>query len=250
MAVEFIAWALKRDIPTGPKFVLVALANRANQDGECWPSQKDLAKQTSMTDRSIRRHIEWLVSRGIITKSRRRRRDGSFTSDLFKINSGSSRKMNQGKDCPPENLSGGQNVPSPPEKLSGHEPSPVLTSVNTEPSKTRAGKKSSQVYLSFQTWYERYPHKVGVGAAEKAFRRAIKHSSLTELLEGVDRYIQTKPQGRQWCNPATWLNEQRWLDQPQEVKVYDTNRPMSSPKNISQRADDALQEVLAEYGID
>lgn len=33
MAVEYIAWALEQDIPTGPKFVLVALCNRANQDG-------------------------------------------------------------------------------------------------------------------------------------------------------------------------------------------------------------------------
>jgi DNA-binding transcriptional ArsR family regulator len=250
MAIEFIAWALKQDFPSGPKFVLVALANRANQDGECWPSQKDLAKQTSTTDRSVRRHLDWLVSNGIITKSRRRRRDGSYTSDLFKINTCSVPKKDKRTDCPSENLAAGQSVQTPPEKLSGHEPSPVLTSVNTESSKTRTRTKSSQTLSDFQIWYERYPHKVGVGAAEKAFRKAIRNSTLTELLEGLDRYIQTKPPGRQWCNPSTWLNEKRWLDQPQEVKPHDPHPQISNPKNNAQRADDALQEVLAEYGID
>lgn len=67
---------------------------------------------------------------------------------------------------------------------------------------------------AFETWYALYPHKVGRGAAERAFASALKASSLDVLVEGVRQYVAKKPQDVPWCNPATWLNGKRWLDQP------------------------------------
>lgn len=66
----------------------------------------------------------------------------------------------------------------------------------------------------FETWWEAYPHKVGKGAAAKAWSKAAALASVAELSAGVDRYVRTKPPDREWCNPATWLNQQRWLDAP------------------------------------
>lgn len=33
----------------------------------------------------------------------------------------------------------------------------------------------------------------------------------------MQRYIATKPPDRNWCNPATWLNQERWRDEPAAV---------------------------------
>ncbi|BCG85341.1 hypothetical protein MesoLj113c_14510 [Mesorhizobium sp. 113-3-9] len=66
----------------------------------------------------------------------------------------------------------------------------------------------------FDTWWREYPHKVAKGDAKKAFARAAKKVSLAILLDGVKAYIAAKPVDRPWCNPATWLNGERWLDQP------------------------------------
>ncbi len=34
----------------------------------------------------------------------------------------------------------------------------------------------------------------------------------------LERYKRCKPVDRPWCNPATWLNQKRWLDEwPAEV---------------------------------
>jgi hypothetical protein len=66
---------------------------------------------------------------------------------------------------------------------------------------------------SFDSWWEGYPDKVGKGAARKAFERALTKTSLDQLTVGVERYKQHKPVDRQWCHPATWLNEERWNDQ-------------------------------------
>lgn len=69
----------------------------------------------------------------------------------------------------------------------------------------------------FVIWYSKFPHKVGRGAARKAFSAALKKTDLEMLLSGLARYIEAKPSDRKWCNPATWLNEERWLDQEAPV---------------------------------
>lgn len=77
---------------------------------------------------------------------------------------------------------------------------------------------SAALQTQFNDWYSSYPHKVGKGAAVKAFAKAIKTTSLDDLKTGLQRYIETKPPDRSWCNPATWLNENRWLDEPAEIE--------------------------------
>lgn len=69
---------------------------------------------------------------------------------------------------------------------------------------------------AFEVWYAGYPHKVGRGAAEKAFEkvRVADETAFDEMISGRDDYVRTKPADRPWCNPATWLNEKRWLDRP------------------------------------
>jgi hypothetical protein len=66
----------------------------------------------------------------------------------------------------------------------------------------------------FELWYSGYPHKVGKARASPAFLKARKKASLEILIEGRDRYVREKPPDRAWCNPATWLNEERWNDEP------------------------------------
>jgi hypothetical protein len=48
---------------------------------------------------------------------------------------------------------------------------------------------------------------------------------LETLIRARDRYIATKPPDRPWCNPATWLNQERWLDEPAQVDMRAAARP-------------------------
>ena len=63
-------------------------------------------------------------------------------------------------------------------------------------------------------WWGEYPHKVGKRDADREYRLALQRASAAELLIGLRRYIATKPRDRPWCNPATWLHQDRWLDEP------------------------------------
>lgn len=66
---------------------------------------------------------------------------------------------------------------------------------------------------AFGSFWSLYPHRVGKADASKAFDRALKRAPLETILVGLRRYA-AKTDDRPWCNPATWLNQDRWTDEP------------------------------------
>ena len=68
---------------------------------------------------------------------------------------------------------------------------------------------------SFDDFWRQYPHKVGKADARKSFERVERSGAvkLEDLMLGIMRYA-AKTDDRPWCNPATWLNQGRWEDQP------------------------------------
>jgi len=67
------------------KLVLICLANYVDQDGICWPGQKRLGQDASMTDRSVRTALNGLEGAGFIIRKRRKREDGTRTSDEYQL---------------------------------------------------------------------------------------------------------------------------------------------------------------------
>jgi len=61
-------------------------------------------------------------------------------------------------------------------------------------------------------WAE-FPNKVGKADAMKAFDKASQKTTPDVLFPALNRYAK-KTDDRPFCNPATWLNQERWLDQP------------------------------------
>src|SRR5690625_4814957 len=80
-----MSWAFKQELESGPKFVLVAIANFADGSGLCFPGQERLARMTGFSVRSIRNHVLALEEAGLIQRSGRRRDDGMKTSDEYQL---------------------------------------------------------------------------------------------------------------------------------------------------------------------
>ncbi|MGL4961463.1 MAG: hypothetical protein ACRC67_09535 [Inquilinus sp.] len=78
----------------------------------------------------------------------------------------------------------------------------------------RTGAIGPALAAEFAEFWRHFPHKVGKGAAERAFRTARRKVELAPMLAALERYQATKPHDRPWCNPSTWLNQERWLDEP------------------------------------
>ena len=82
MSNTALAWAMKQPVtPLGTKCVLIILADKANEQGECWPSLTELRKVTSLSDRQIRRHVDLLAAEGYVETEQRGR-----ASNLYRLN--------------------------------------------------------------------------------------------------------------------------------------------------------------------
>jgi hypothetical protein len=85
------------------------------------------------------------------------------------------------------------------------------------PVREKRGTKNilEQRFLEF---WARYPKKSGKGAARAKFLFAIKKATSTQIMEGLDRYIASKPDPQFTKNPATWLHQECWLDEYDKPK--------------------------------
>ena len=70
MSIEHLNAAFNSDIkPSARKFVLVALADYANEDGHAYPSIETIARKTGMNPKTVRNHLAELVKMGWIYDS-------------------------------------------------------------------------------------------------------------------------------------------------------------------------------------
>ena len=82
-------------------------------------------------------------------------------------------------------------------------------SKKTPPSKPAAS-------TDFDTFWAQYPRKVGKIAGKKAFDKAIKLTTLEQLLQGVE-LLKRETAGKELefiPHPASWLTAGRWDDEP------------------------------------
>jgi hypothetical protein len=67
MSIEALSWALKQRVTrSSDKFVLVCMANYANDQGLCYPSVQTLSSDTSMDRKTIMVAIRRLIENGFI----------------------------------------------------------------------------------------------------------------------------------------------------------------------------------------
>jgi hypothetical protein len=96
---------------------------------------------------------------------------------------------------------------------------------------------SSLPLEDFDAFWNAYPNKVAKAAARKAFAAARRRVDASSLMNGLARY-RAKLDDRPWCNPATWLNEDRWSDEP--APPPPRARPNATPVGRRRTAADIL----------
>lgn len=96
---------------------------------------------------------------------------------------------------------------------------------------------------SFVAFWSAYPRRTAKLAAVKAYQRALRLASPQEILDGVERYKSNKPAYADWCHPATWLNQGRWMDEPDGVTVKADMRGHVPPCKTNQ---ECLARIFAD----
>jgi hypothetical protein len=86
-------------------------------------------------------------------------------------------------------------------------------SKNSLPPVSPKGKTYPQA--EFDEFWSIYPKRVAKPDAKAKFAKAMRRASFEEIMAGLRRYI-AKTDDAPWCNPSTWLHNDRWADEPAE----------------------------------
>lgn len=191
------------------KAILLVLAEHADEDGGCWPSQARIAERACASDRTVRTVLAAFEKRGLIKREEHRRSDGSRAADRLKL-----LFLQQ-----PENASGGAEnasgtprkmLPVPPENASGHEPiiEPISKNLSQVASELgdelwsiwpRAGRKRSQ------------SKDVVKRAARAALNRGADPDQIRRGARAYLRDPDTTKQDYQFCKGIQyWLKASAW----------------------------------------
>lgn len=213
MSYKVIGPAWEADLSCPAKLVLISLADQANDEGICWPSVQTMIRRTGLCDRAVRGHLHDLEEGGHITRDFRSGRSTVYR--IHPIAATPEKSFTPEKEFrtaphagPP--LHHMQDTPAPRAPITVIEP-------KGEPKNIKPlDRQVDRVVVSngFDQFWAVYPKKVGKGAAEKSWSKlkppvADCIKSVTSLKTSA---AWTKDGGQFIPNPATWINQKRWMD--------------------------------------
>ena len=105
--------------------------------------------------------------------------------------------------------------PQEPRDVRAAAPVPALALVPEEP-KPKSFQQIVNAEFEERFWPS-WPNKVGKPKARVAYFVARKRAEADQIMAGLERYVATKAPDRPWLNPATFLNQDRFNDEPAPV---------------------------------
>ena len=75
----------RTELPHRAVAVYIYLADRANENNECWPAIPTIAKDIKLSPSTVRRGIADLRKAGLLDTAQRYRKKGGKSSLLFKL---------------------------------------------------------------------------------------------------------------------------------------------------------------------
>lgn len=114
----------------------------------------------------------------------------------------------------------------------------TLKNTNTKNTKVKEHQVNEQAGdYHFELFWKAYPRRIGKGAARAAFEKAFKKTDIGTILEAVVVYANSPslPELQFVPHPATWLNQERWSDDPSA----------GGATNATQNASDILERGRA-----
>ena len=225
MSIEALNWAFGLEIEPQLKFTIVALANRADEEGMCYPGVRWIMKKTCYGERTVRAHLKELQNRRLLTKDKQSREDGGDSTNRYRL-----ALIQPGLPLTPPGakVAGGGAEVAPPGAVVAGEGVQKLQGAGADfaPRNTKdlnvSNKKTKEAEARFARFWVVYPRKVAKPVALRAWLKLNPDDAMTDLLiAAVERHRAsdqwTKDGGSFIPHPTTWLHQRRWEDLPPEV---------------------------------
>jgi hypothetical protein len=184
-------WITYADISDKAIRLYSVLARYAdNQTHQAYPSRDTLSEKMRCSRSSVDRATEELIAIGAVTKKQRHNSSLIYTL-----------RVSQGVVTSDE---GGS--------------SPMTRGVVTSDDLTITTELEplNDINQQFNQFWDIYPRKLGKGEARGAFAKALTKFGAEVILEGVRRFAEDPnlPAPQYVPRAATWLNQERWDDEP------------------------------------
>lgn len=86
MTIRAMNWAWGVELQPAMKLVLLKLADRANDDGECWPGMEAVAEACGVSVRSVMRYVQDMEKMGLLIVHRRKGEKGQQQTNIYTLN--------------------------------------------------------------------------------------------------------------------------------------------------------------------
>jgi len=192
------------------KLVLISLADRAKDDGTCYPSHQTMAKDCETSVSTVQRKLKLLERLGLISKINRSV-DGMLTSNLYRLPD-----VAQGYNVMTTDRSEGLYDRSERPMDRSERPGGTVTVTEETPIETPKNQKTSArgAGLSdlFDSWWKGYPRKKGKANALSSFKRLKADERNAMLADDLSRrYADTEeqfiPHGSTYVSRKTWMDD-------------------------------------------
>ena len=191
MSVRWITVVWEKSPYKGERLLLhLALADYANDEGTCFPSQRTLAHKARCSQNFVRVCLNQMVEDGYLAVQKEANGRGRTATYLLKTP-----HLRNG------DLANGD---------SAERETPFVETITPH-----MNRNEPSITQEFEKFWSAYPRKVGKGAARKAFAKAlIRHKNLDMqmILDAVAAYASTIKDMQYCAHPTTWLVQERWAD--------------------------------------
>ena len=177
MSIHISSAVWKAPIPNaGAKIVLLALADIANHEGVCWPSNGTLCAMTSLSKTTVKEHLRALAEQGIIDVFQRTAPNGRQTSNVFTIHAAKLPKVGEGSESDPmqegaksdggggEIYQGGGGEKQPPMNHQKEPPTEPTQKMRGKPLASAAKEENQKMLLSLPETLPDFPSASMVAA--------------------------------------------------------------------------------------
>lgn len=154
MSWKATAWAIQQITGSSArKVLLLALANYADEQGVCWPSQETLARNTEQSVDTVQRQLKNLLALRVLDRDRMPKRRGQWQGYRYRLllQTGPSAQGQHGVQS--HDMRSGQAATSPPAKPHSLRLKPSIEPLY-EPSRTNRTNVSAERLQAFQRRYE------------------------------------------------------------------------------------------------
>lgn len=209
---------------SGPAVRLFAIlhAEWADRDtGRLWPTHRTIANAAGIHPGSVRRLLDELRDLGAVSWHPRYDAAGDLTSNVYTLHHARGGTRNSARTGPRISARENQNQlePESTHTRDAHECAPVNLFDPPRSVRPEGARARRKVDDEFNDFWEHWPRKVGRAAAVKAFAAAVRRDGLPAVESGWNRWLtwwdDQATERRFIPHASTWLNQARYLEDPQ-----------------------------------